>query len=156
MSGYVTNTDPWGIMEHIFDIAKTAWRVPFDGLYDYRLITQKDIFLIIFNQHIPTPYRASTDAVRRHRYEIKAIVEAFFSSSPLCVWIKRPKQDLKTAILTIDIIRQWKHNLVEFCTYDDIENAKMRWQSNPAYDPSLGFSRPIKEEVISFKLVGGE
>lgn len=150
MNTFIKEDDIWGVRKTVKEIWARTLREPY--LYSMTSEEQKLAFDVFFNQYIPPAWRESKGTVMRHLSEIKALLrDKGYDRS--YVWTQRDRQDIKCSIIrsAFDDISKGKTKLV---TYNEIEEAKMRWQSHEQYNEDQGFSRPIEEEVIQLRLAG--
>lgn len=137
-STFIQKHDPWGISRLI------------ESMWNKHRASKIELFYfwIFFNQFVPEPYRASTEAVHRHYDEIVSLMEG---RDVFQVWTKHGNQ-LKCVVLNDEVRDNLKRGIVSLPVYEEIEREKMKWQQHKDYRKEEGFSKPIVEEYIQLRI----
>lgn len=156
MADFIQKHDPWGISRLVKEIWLKNKSTILGDLVSYE-IKSEFCFWVFFNQFVPEPYRASTEAVHRHFDDIVRLCQSANGYNPFQTWIK-DKTQMKCVIMNADARERLDKKEITLPTYEEIEREKMKWQSNAGYRKSEGFSQPIVEEYIQLNVrkKGGE
>lgn len=148
MSKFITKDDEWGIRRSI----RKIWDSKTIKSDDSRIAGEEELrFNAFFNQFVPETWKESKATVLRHIEAIKTLIQNSAYQINY-VWIRRNNQ-LKCVKLNPDLARDIKDGRVGLPTYLEIEEEKMKWQRHPEYRTELGKSVPIKEEMISLRII---